>query len=360
MALTLMPEAKIRKKDVGNFFQKLSFLINAGNDVTRSVQILAIKESKVRDRSGDGIRNVANKILPDLEEGFPLHEAMEGGGKHFKQFIKQMEVGERTGRVGEVCARIANQIKNESKLTQKLTSAMTYPAIIITLTVGVAIYLFSSVVPDILQMLAEIGSVEVPPVTQFMMNLGDFLLTNYLTIFLVLALAIVSFVVYSKTIGRVAVARMVTHIPFVGKILLNMGMQTFFQNYFEMIEAGAEMSESLYTAADSVQNLFMHERLMIAQIDFEKNGMPVHEVLRKNVPFVREIEIQSLMVALDTEHAAQMLQILAEDREYEAEQSIAAFTTAINPILLVFCGVIVGATVLAVYEPIINVANLLN
>lgn len=348
----------IKKNDLADFFQKMSMLLDAGYDACSAVTLLAAKppEGKKHDRSADGIRSVAELLLPSLSEGFSLHEAMNLYPKYFDTYVNQVEVGGSAGKTGEVLNRISEQIKNANKIMGKLKSALSYPVIVLVFTFGAAAYLFTSVIPDMLNMLMSVGVTELPKTTQLVMSIGDWMKSNGVVLGIFLFGSIGFLVVYSKTIGMMSMSRLSTELPLIGKVIQNNAMVLFFRNWQQMVLAGAEMSVALKSAADSVQNHYIHRVLLDAQIEYQENGIPAFEALRP-VFCMRELEIQTIQVAMEGNKLGRTLGILADDREFEATKSINSMTAAINPIMMAVVGLIVGVLVLSVYQPIISVSS---
>lgn len=348
----------IKKKDIGDFFQKMSLLLDTGYDACSAAKLLSYKppDAKRLDKSADALRRVAELLLPDLEEGFQLHEAMESNPKYFREYSSQIEVGESSGKTAEVMLRIYEQIKNSGNIMERLRGALTYPIIVLALTFGVAIYLFTNVVPNMLSMLSEISTESVPATTRLVMNIGEFLKAYGIYIGSILLILVILGVVYAKTIGRMTVAFIETRVPLIGKIIQNNSMAAFFRNWQQMALAGAEMAVSLRSAAEAAPNDFIRAELISAQEDYADNGVACYEALRP-VFCIRELELQTIQVAMESNKLGRTLGILADDRELEANRSVNALTTAINPIMLVIVGIIVGVLVLAIYQPIISVSS---
>lgn len=228
MALSLF--TSIKKKDLADFFQKMSMLLDAGYDACSAVTLLAAKppEGKKHDKTADGIRSVATLLLPSLSEGFSLHESMALYPKYFETYVNQVEVGEAAGKTGDVLNRISDQIKNANKIMGKLKSALAYPVMVLVFTFGASAYLFTSVIPDMLDMLTDIGVAELPATTQLVMNVGDWMKQNGLVLGLLLGGGIGFLVVYSKTVGKMSMSRISTGLPLIGKVIQNNAMVLFF------------------------------------------------------------------------------------------------------------------------------------
>lgn len=358
MALTF--GRSVKKADVGDFCQKMAMLLETGYDATAAVELLgATPEDKKRgDHSADGIRRVANLLLPPLHEGFTLHEAMDTdrARKFFGPYINQVEVGEASGKTAEVMQRIYDQIKNANKIMSKLRGALAYPLFTLVFTFGAAGYLFTAVIPDMLNMLAEVGVGELPSTTKLVMAIGTWFKSNGLFLLTLILILIVFLVVYSKTIGKATMSRILTGVPFLGKVVQNNAMTMFFRSWEQMIEAGAEMSVALKSASEAISNLYIQRCMRDAQREYMENGIPVYEAIRP-VFCVRELEIQTIQVALEGDKLAKTLKILGDDREFEATKSINKMTTAINPIMMIIVGIVVAILVLSVYQPIISVSS---
>ena len=123
-----------------------------------------------------------------------------------------------------------------------------------------------------------------------------------------------------------------------------------------MLLAGAEMSIAMKTAVDSVGNLYIRGQFINAWRAYSEEGIPVNETLEQ-VDAMREMEIQTIQVAVSSGSIGQILGVLAEDREFEAERAINRLTAAVNPILMAIVGLIVGVLVMAIYGPIISVTD---
>lgn len=348
----------IKKKDIADFCQKLSMLLDAGYDTCSAVELLCYKsaDKKRLDRSADGIRAVGGLLLQDLQEGYSLHESMGAKPKVFGDYANQIEVGEKSGKTADVLQRISDQIRNASKIMAKLQGAMAYPLITLALTFVAAAYLFTQVVPDMLQKLQEVGSGEVPALTQMVMNFGFFLSENGVSILITLAIIVLTIVLYSKTIGKYTMSHLVTRLPLIGKVIQNNSMVMYFKAWQQMTFAGAEMSIAMRSAAEAVPNLYMRQKLLSAYEEYRDTGVAAYGALRP-IFCVRELEIQSIQVGIEGGRLEKILGILADDREIEAERSVSAMTAAINPILLIIVGLVVGVIVLSVYQPIISVSS---
>ena len=347
---------RIRKTDVADFFQKVAMLIDSGYDICSSCELLAKRDGRRKDHSADGIRKVAELLLPDLREGFTLHESMESHPKYFEQYTKQVEVGETSGNLTDVLNRLYDQIRNASRVMSKLKSALTYPVIVLAATFAAAAYLFTSVMPDMINMLLDVGVGETPAMTQLVLDVGTWFSTHAGQLITLILVIVVVLVLYAKTIGRRTAAHFATRIPLIGKVVENNAVAIFMRGWQQMLLAGAEMSVALRTSAESIGNIYIRGQFMEAWRAYAEEGIPVFETL-ETVDAMREMELQTIQVAVQSGKMAKVLGVLAADREFEAERAINRLTAAVNPILMAIVGIIVGVLVMAIYGPIISVTD---
>lgn len=348
----------VRKKDIGEFMQKTAVLLDVGYDSCSAVAMLATPGQKKKDKSTDGIRRVATLLLPSLREGTTLHEAMK---KHncFREYVPQIQVGEKSGTTGEVLLRISEQIKNADNLMTKLKGTFAYPIFTLAIAIIATAYLFTNVIPDMLTSFLDFGGMELPKSTMLVLAFGDWIELHGAKVVTIFVAVLVVWLLYSRTVGRVTNAHIHIKLPLIGRLLVNISLGTFYRNWQQMLIAGAEMSIAMKTAAESVPNLYLRGLLRKAREDYADNGIPVQDALRE-IPVISEIELQTIYVAIEGNKLARTLGILSEDREFEVNNSINIIMSAMNPIMTIIVGVIVGFVVMAVYEPVINFSSVLN
>ena len=346
----------IGKKDLADFFQKMAMLIEAGYDTTSSCELILRRKNK-KDHSADKIRGVAELLVSTLREGFSLHEAMEKHPRVFSKYVNQVAVGEMSGNTAEVLNRICTQIREGGNMAAKIRGALVYPITVLGITIIAGIYLFTQVMPQMLEMITELTpESELPWTTRAIIATGDWLKAYGIQVAIIAVLAIIVFTIYAKTIGRRPVSKLVAHMPIVGKIVQNTNMASYYVNWEQMIAAGAEMSIALQSAVDAIGNLDMRLCFQAAQAEYANSGVSISESLEK-ISYIQEMEVQTIEIALNAGGISKSLKLLAEDREREAERSLDRLTAAISPILIGIVGIIVGIVVMAVYAPITSVAN---
>ena len=223
--------ARVDQNALAEFAQKLAMLLEAGYDECNACEMLAERTNKRKDRSTDGIVRVAELLLPELREGFSLSESMKKHPRQFSSIIKQVEIGEKSGRLSAVLKRICAQLKSAGKLRARLNNAMAYPIAVLLFTFGAAWYLFSTVVPDLLKMLKQVGVSNVPEVTRIVMDAAEWFQIHKMTVLIVFLSAVLIIWLYARTIGRATMSALVCRLPLIGHVIQHNAMAIFFRSW---------------------------------------------------------------------------------------------------------------------------------
>ena len=247
---------KVKKEHIAIFLENMSFLIGCGYTAYDAAHWIIDPGGKKRDSESRAVRVVGSSIIDSLSEGFTLSTAMLRSPKYFGDYAKQIEAAEESGQVAEVLDQIVSSIRESAGLTQKLKSAMTYPIIVLSITFGVAWYLFSYVIPNILGMLTDVtGTESIPPTTQLVMNITDWMKQYGLALLFLIASIVVLTLFLANGPLKWAFHRMYTRMPLIGKISLASNVTSWMSSMKYMLQAGAPMASALSTAADSIKNV---------------------------------------------------------------------------------------------------------
>ena len=351
---------KVKKEHIAIFLENMSFLIGCGYTAYDAAHWIIDPGGKKRDSESRAVRVVGSSIIDSLSEGFTLSTAMLRSPKYFGDYAKQIEAAEESGQVAEVLDQIVSSIRESAGLTQKLKSAMTYPIIVLSITFGVAWYLFSYVIPNILGMLTDVtGTESIPPTTQLVMNITDWMKQYGLALLFLIASIVVLTLFLANGPLKWAFHRMYTRMPLIGKISLASNVTSWMSSMKYMLQAGAPMASALSTAADSIKNVYMRDQAREAYVLFATTGTAVADALSK-CAFFTAMELGTINIGMESGEIVEVLNRLSQRRKEEAEKAISAFIAALNPIIICILGVIVGVIVMSVYGPLINITQSIN
>lgn len=341
---------ELKKSDMITMLTTLSWMLSAGLSVAMGVDELLKDPNNKMDRRGLEI------LSKDLDEGstmseiFRNHEDVFGTGKW-----RQIDAAERTGKVAECLLRIADQIQNAGDLMAKVRNAVTYPALILVFAVGAGYYMFTTVVPEMGEMLSEFG-VTLPPLTLAVMAISNFMVSH---LFLLIA-GIVGGVFLIHWLltkpFKFKWHKFITKMPIVGPVSVNMNYSTVYTLLSDMIENGAHLVEALRVAAGSSGNIFIMGELLSASDDMEREGLGITEALVRTSTMPSDDKLM-LQIGSRTGREMELLQSLSVRRRNQAYASVNALMEVFPTLVLLVVAFVVGVMVVAIYMPMISMAT---
>lgn len=347
MSLSL-GEPKVKFGDKVLFTRQLATLVNAGIPLTRSLHALAEQtESK-------GLKHYLPMVAKDIEGGVSLSEALAKFPKVFDQiFVNMIRAGETGGILDEVLKKLATQQEKDAKIRGKLKSAMTYPAVIVVVTISAFLFLMTSIVPKIGEIALNIGGEGyTPPVyTQIMLGISSFLVNNgkFLLPALVIGLVfLVRFVRSPK--GKPIFHKVLLKLPIIGTIITKVAIARFARIFSALSSAGVPIIESLKVTSSAINNAVMEEQLQEA-IKGVTAGKPLSATLTASSSFP-PIVAQMIAVGEEAGEIGTILIKIADFYEEEVERAADTLASVIEPVMIVVLGLMVGLIAFSVFGPL--------
>lgn len=345
------PKPKLKDRVV--FTRQLSTMINAGVPLTKSLSTLSLQtESKA-------LKNIIPEVQKSVEGGKTFADALEAHPKAFDAiFINMVRAGEAGGILDSILDRLAFQQEKDSAIRGKLKSAMTYPGVVLSITLVAFLYLMTSVIPkigDIIQDLA--GEDYEPPVyTKIMLFISDLLVNYGFYAFIVFVISAVVFVRVIRTKrGRFVFHSVLLKIPIVSQIITKVALARFARIYSALSAAGVGVLDSLQVTSEAIGNAVIQKELEGA-IKAVKNGKPISEPLSQSKVFP-PIVSQMIAIGEETGEIEGILNKLAEFYEEEVDRVSGSLTSIIEPIMIVILGGIIGVIALSVFGPISSITQ---
>lgn len=340
-------------KDLAIFSRQLATMISAGLPL---VQALTILERQTENKKFVGILKT---VRTDVEGGSTLSEAL---GKHKlfdRLFINLVRAGETSGSLDAILDRLATFLEKELELRGKVRSALTYPVIVFVFAVGVAYFLLTGIVPQFAQILLDLGS-ELPILTRFLIGVSNFL--QALTPFLI-PIGIVFYFAYRAYYrterGRRVVDRLKLRMPVFGSLNKKSSLARFSRTLGLLITSGVNIIEALDITKGTAGNAIIEDILDETKVTIQA-GEQIYTTLQ-SYPQVFPHMVGS-MVAIGEETGAldTMLQKIADFYEREVDEAISSLTAAIEPIMIIFLGAIVGVIVAGMFLPLFQIIGQLS
>jgi type IV pilus assembly protein PilC len=349
--LEMIPlKGRVKSKDVVIFSRQFSTMISAGLPLIQCLDILATQEQNKT------FSRVIRTIKEDIEGGSTLSDALRKHPKVFDDlFINMISAGEAGGILDTILNRLAVYLEKSMKLKRKVKGAMTYPAVVLGMSVAIITLLLVKVVPVFQSIFAGMGR-ELPFVTQTLINLSSFVTENSLYILGAIVIMIVALVRFYRTDnGRYLFDRMILKPPVIGSLMRRVAIAKFTRTLSTLISSGVPILDGLEIVSRTSGNKIVEKALMETRKNISE-GKTIAEPLAATTVFPPMV-VQMIAVGEATGSLDSMLTKIADFYDDEVEVAVAAMTSMLEPLLMVFLGGVVGGMIVAMYLPIFQIGN---
>ncbi|MCW5933188.1 MAG: type II secretion system F family protein [Fimbriimonadia bacterium] len=340
---------KVKLKDLSIFSRQFSTMLDAGVSLVRCLDVLQQQTNNAKLR----------KILVDLsarvESGESLSRSM---GRHPKAFsplvLGLIRAGEVGGVLEESLQRISHFLEKDVELRRKITSALTYPVIVLLAATGIVIFLVSWLVPQFASLFAELGVKDMPAPTQMLIDLSAFVTQRWWVMIISLVVIIVAYRLFVSTrMGRRVADRVKLRIPVFGGLHHKIVMARFSRTMGTLLVSGVPILQAMETVAGVVGNSVVSDAVMESRARI-REGERIADPLQRSKMFPPMV-VHMVGVGEESGSLDQMLTKIADFYEGEVESTIASLTAAIEPVMIVLLGFIVGFIVVSMFLPMISV-----
>jgi type IV pilus assembly protein PilC len=342
---------KVKDKEMAIFTRQFSTMIDAGLPLVQCLNILAEQsESK-------NLRMVTTKVARDVEAGSSLADAF---GKHPKTFddlfTNMIEVGESGGILDIVLQRLSVYIEKAAALKRKVKAAMIYPLTIVSVAVIVVIFMLTFVIPTFAKMFQNLGA-ELPLPTKIVLWLSEFVQSWILVILAAMAGGIYALRRYYATeAGKMVIDSLLLKLPIVGTLIRKVAVARFTRTLGTLIASGVPILEGLRITARTAGNKVVEKAVLTTRAVVTAGGT-LTEPLKASTVFPPMV-IQMINVGEQTGALDAMLGKIADFFDDEVDTAVGALTALLEPLMIVFLGVVIGGLVVAMYLPIFRLVTL--
>jgi len=333
--------------------RQLATMVEAGLPLLQCLQTLEEQEEPGR------FKDVLSAITEDVTSGESFSEALAAHPLVFdKLFINMVRAGEAGGFLAEILERLADYMERSAALRRKVKAAMLYPSVVITIALLITLVLIVKVVPVFEGMFKDFGA-ELPLPTQFMIDLSHFLRSYGLFVIGGLVVLFFIFKAYKKTPkGSYRIDELKFKLPLFGSLIQKVSVARFASTLSALVQSGVPIIRSLEIVSETSGNEVINRVLKDAMTHTEK-GEPIADSLRKSkyIPSMvsKMIEIGEATGRLDT-----MLSRIEKFYTEQVTTAVNGLTTLIEPVLIVFLGVVVGGIVISMFMPIFQLSEVVS
>jgi len=345
---SLEKKAKKYKLPLGElalFTQQLASLLAAGLPLVQCLEAL-------QDQTEDGcFRIIIRDVRLDISSGNSFSSAVRKFPNAFNNlFVSMVEAGEASGGLSEILGKVAGYFESTVRLAKKVKSAMTYPIAVIGLAIALVNVLLIFVIPVFAAMFADFGQ-KLPAPTQMLIDLSNFMKARWW------AIAIVAYGIYwvlgkyvSTPNGRRQKDQILVKAPVFGSLIHKISLSRFSRTYATLIKSGVPILRALEIVGAASGKVQVEDACVEISKHVSQGGQ-VSEVLAAN-PFFPPMMKHMVKAGEATGNVDGMMTKIADFYDVECEATVSALTSLIEPILIVFLGVVVGGIVMAMFLPI--------
>ncbi len=344
---------KVKGDDLVMFTRQLSAMVGAG------VPLLRALNSLQQHSESPALKKVLETLITDVQAGSALGDALSKYPNTFNDvYVNMVRAGEAAGILDEILKRLAMQQEKSSTIRKKVKSAMTYPMVLIVITILAFFGLMLFVIPQIGKILKDLGGpeAELPALTQGMLAISGFM-TNYWFILLPVTIGGIVFLLrYIKTPrGKSQLHHFILKVPGIKGIVTKVAVARFARTFSALMGAGVAVLEALDVTSRAVGNV-VYEQALKDAAEQVKNGATLSSVIDKSSLFPAIVP-QMLAVGEETGQTDTVLVKVADFYEEEVDVAIEGISSIIEPVMIVVMGSMVGLIAASVMGPIAGLAQ---
>ncbi len=337
---------KISKKELSIFSRQLAVMLDSRVPVVQSLLSLAAQTPKVE------FKEKIIKISGLIEEGNSLSGAFAYYPEIFDVFyISLLKSGEASGKISESLYYVSEHLEREYDIMSQVKVAMIYPVLLLVVLLAVATVVMVGVIPQFVKLLEEVGT-ELPLVTRIMLGFYKFL-KNFGWILLIAFLALIVFLVYYLRTkeGKKIYDKTSLTLPFIGGFFQKVFLIRFSENISVLLNAGVPITRALEITGNIIGN-FVYKKIISEAEKKVSEGEKISFTLVKYPEVVPAFVIQMIKVGEDTGKLDKTLMEVVNFYQKEVQRGVDTFITLLEPILLIFLGVIVALLAASVFMPL--------
>jgi len=350
--------SSVKTSDKVSFFRLLATMINAGISIVKALNILHAQVENPH------MKGIILELVDKIESGSSFSEALSDYPKYFSEGqIGMVESGEASGRLNQTLLEIAKETEKSAALLSKIKGAMIYPIVVIFIMLGAGFAVMTFVMPRIKEMFDNLGG-QLPPMTQLLISLSDFLVSatlgipNVLWVILGLIGLGFAFVWWKKTpIGKIIWAEIVLKIPVFGKLTKKVALARFCRGLSTMIGSGIPIIKALQITASSVGNALYEKRIRRIADDV-RQGITMAENMKDDEKYFPSMIVGMIGVAEQTAQIDEISGRLADFYEDEVSDMVKGLSALLEPIIILILGAAVAFLVISVMLPILSASDL--
>lgn len=341
---------KVKLKELAVFARQFATMLTAGIPLTSCLNIL------IEQTENSRLKTALQDIYKRVQDGEPLSQALASYPRIFPSIMyNMMEAGEVGGMLDNVLERLAVHFEKEHKLNEKVKSAMTYPAVVMTLAISAVIFILTFVLPTFVKMFADM-KIELPLLTRMLLALSG-AIRDYIFIW---PLAVLGFMygllrAYRTPATRLYIDALLLRLPIIGPLARKVAIARFSRTLGTLLHGGVPILLALEVVAKTMGNAAMIQSLNTAK-DNVREGLGLAQTLQASNVFTPMV-VQMVAVGEESGSLDSMLEKIADFYESEVDDMVGRLSSIIEPVIVAFLGIVIGVIIVAIMLPMFDIMS---
>ena len=346
--------SRVSGRDLSIFCRQFATMMNAGVSLVRCLAVLEEQTSSLR------LREIIRDIQASVEAGETLSRSLtKYPGVFSNLFVGLVRAGEVGGVLDETLNRLSTFLEEDQRLKRRIKSAMTYPTLVIIFAIGIVLGLVTFIIPRFMDLFKELDVKELPLPTQILVDFSNFAKSKWYVVILGVVFLYIAVSRYVRTrTGKRQWDWLKLRIPVFGKLNHKVAIARFSRTLGTLLVSGVPILQALETVAGAIDNEIMADAVMGARAAI-REGERVGDPLAKSGLFPPMV-VQMISIGEETGSLDAMLGKVADFYESEVEATLQSLTAALEPVMIVLLGGIVGFIVISMFMPLINAVSQLS
>jgi len=339
---------KVKSKVLTAFTRQLATLVDAGLPLLRGLRVL---EKQEKNKT---LKGIINELAMSIEGGSTFSEGLAQHPKVFNRlFVNMVKAGELGGVLEVVLARLADFMEKAQKIKGKVIAAMFYPVAVMTVAIVILGVLMIFVVPKFKEIFKDmLPGQGLPAFTRFVLGVSDAIANNFIVTAICVAVVVFAFIAFIKTrFGRRLWDKFKLNMPVLGTVISKVAISRFTRTLGTLVSSGVPILQALTIVKETSGNVVVGNAVAAVH-ESVKEGETITAPLEASKVFPPMV-ISMVDVGEQTGALPEMLMKIADNYDEEVDNAVAAMTSLLEPIMIVFLAVIVGSIVIALFLPLI-------
>lgn len=334
------------------FLKQLGALLASGITLLNSLELLSLQQDK------GIVRRLYFELYQYVYSGYTLSKAMAQRPQEYPELLVQMvEIGELSGELAKTILDVAKYYENQQRISSQIQGAVRMPIIYLVAAVLIAAGMLIFVFPNITELYAAFGDAELPAITQFFINMGEFSVTYSIPILILLVSSIAGLILANRYLPkfRMKFAEFVINIPIFGG-LIQMENQILIANSLaQMLTSGVLVTRALHSIKGFVKNV-VYKDVVIKALDYVEEGKPLSKAFDES-SYIDPIMSRMMATGEKSSEVPRLLRNLSEYYNSVTDIRVEQIKAAVQPILLILVYILVTIMILAVMLPMISLGE---